>query len=172
MLGEHRSAVGPPCDRDLVPGGPSFGPAATVFVGWLKERRAEKRPRPSLWQALFGKSKKWWLTGLRAVRTFRLPFIAGWSNPAAAGLVRLVIPRWRDRGSKEARCSLDSCTRFDQGLVVFNFTAGWSSLVARQAHNLKVVGSNPTPAPNLTPSYTARLRGSSCFPGRKIMGPS
>ena len=25
-------------------------------------------------------------------------------------------------------------------------TAGWSSLVARQAHNLKVVGSNPTPA--------------------------
>src|SRR5262245_16512409 len=27
--------------------------------------------------------------------------------------------------------------------------AGWSSPVARQAHNLKVVGSNPTPAPNL-----------------------
>ena len=29
--------------------------------------------------------------------------------------------------------------------------AGWSSLVARQAHNLKVVGSNPTPATNLGP---------------------
>ena len=29
------------------------------------------------------------------------------------------------------------------------FDAGWSSLVARQAHNLKVVGSNPTPATNL-----------------------
>ncbi len=28
---------------------------------------------------------------------------------------------------------------------LFN-NAGWSSLVARQAHNLKVVGSNPTPA--------------------------
>ncbi len=27
--------------------------------------------------------------------------------------------------------------------------AGWSSSVARQAHNLKVVGSNPTPATNL-----------------------
>ena len=26
------------------------------------------------------------------------------------------------------------------------YDAGWSSLVARQAHNLKVVGSNPTPA--------------------------
>jgi len=25
--------------------------------------------------------------------------------------------------------------------------AGWSSPVARQAHNLKVVGSNPAPAP-------------------------
>ena len=24
--------------------------------------------------------------------------------------------------------------------------AGWSSLVARQAHNLKVLGSNPSPA--------------------------
>ena len=29
---------------------------------------------------------------------------------------------------------------------VVNGIAGWSSLVARQAHNLKVVGSNPTPA--------------------------
>ena len=28
------------------------------------------------------------------------------------------------------------------------FDAGWSSPVARQAHNLKVVGSNPAPAPN------------------------
>ena len=30
--------------------------------------------------------------------------------------------------------------------MIKNFIAGWSSLVARQAHNLKVVGSNPTPA--------------------------
>ena len=28
-----------------------------------------------------------------------------------------------------------------------SFVAGWSSLVARQAHNLKVLGSNPSPAP-------------------------
>jgi hypothetical protein len=32
------------------------------------------------------------------------------------------------------------------------FVAGWSSLVARQAHNLKVAGSNPAPAPNYQPS--------------------
>src|SRR6266404_613810 len=30
------------------------------------------------------------------------------------------------------------------------FDAGWSSPVARQAHNLKVVGSNPAPATILT----------------------
>ena len=30
-------------------------------------------------------------------------------------------------------------------------TAGWSSPVARQAHNLKVVGSNPTPATKASP---------------------
>ena len=29
------------------------------------------------------------------------------------------------------------------------FAAGWSSPVARQAHNLKVIGSNPIPAPKL-----------------------
>ena len=33
--------------------------------------------------------------------------------------------------------------------------AGWSSLVARQAHNLKVAGSNPAPAPNLKPPETS-----------------
>jgi hypothetical protein len=35
------------------------------------------------------------------------------------------------------------------------FGAGWSSPVARQAHNLKVVGSNPTPATNLN-AYNIR----------------
>ena len=30
--------------------------------------------------------------------------------------------------------------------------AGWSSLVARQAHNLKVGGSNPSPATNYSSS--------------------
>jgi predicted GIY-YIG superfamily endonuclease len=32
-----------------------------------------------------------------------------------------------------------------------NDPAGWSSLVARQAHNLKVAGSNPAPATNSPP---------------------
>ena len=38
-----------------------------------------------------------------------------------------------------------SSTKSLKGLVV----AGWSSPVARQAHNLKVMGSNPIPATNL-----------------------
>ena len=32
--------------------------------------------------------------------------------------------------------------------TVFQVDAGWSSLVARRAHNPKVVGSNPAPATN------------------------
>src|SRR5208282_6232800 len=38
--------------------------------------------------------------------------------------------------------------------------AGWSSPVARQAHNLKVVGSNPTPA---TKTQKGPRRGPSAF---------
>ena len=38
----------------------------------------------------------------------------------------------------------DGCCR--RHLRQNGFIAGWSSPVARQAHNLKVVGSNPTPA--------------------------
>jgi hypothetical protein len=34
------------------------------------------------------------------------------------------------------------------GRTIDRLNAGWSSPVARQAHNLKVVGSNPTPATN------------------------
>ena len=34
--------------------------------------------------------------------------------------------------------------------------AGWSSPVARQAHNLKVVGSNPTPATSRSRHSKAR----------------
>src|SRR6478672_6161379 len=32
-------------------------------------------------------------------------------------------------------------------IISDSFAAGWSSPVARQAHNLKVTGSNPVPAP-------------------------
>ena len=37
-------------------------------------------------------------------------------------------------------------------IISSSSVAGWSSLVARQAHNLKVAGSNPAPAPNIQKS--------------------
>ena len=37
-----------------------------------------------------------------------------------------------------------------KGVVTGIIDAGWSSLVARRAHNPKVVGSNPAPATNIT----------------------
>ena len=43
--------------------------------------------------------------------------------------------------------------------VGFLLIAGWSSPVARQAHNLKVVGSNPAPATNLKPSEFPMISG-------------
>src|ERR1043165_2944890 len=46
----------------------------------------------------------------------------------------------------------------------FPLAAGWSSPVARQAHNLKVAGSNPAPATNFltkdcSPALLARKKG-------------
>ena len=38
------------------------------------------------------------------------------------------------------------------------FDAGWSSPVARQAHNLKVIGSNPIPAPKKKPAKSMTWR--------------
>ena len=43
--------------------------------------------------------------------------------------------------------------------------AGWSSLVAREAHNLEVVGSNPAPAIETPVSKSFRPRGFSCAAG-------
>lgn len=40
----------------------------------------------------------------------------------------------------------------------FKHIAGWSSLVARQADNLKVVGSNPIPATTLLLVYSKHRR--------------
>jgi hypothetical protein len=39
------------------------------------------------------------------------------------------------------------------------FGAGWSSPVARQAHNLKVTGSNPVPATKISPQISPPLAG-------------
>lgn len=45
--------------------------------------------------------------------------------------------------------------------ALIHFIAGWSSSVARQAHNLKVLGSNPNPAPIL--KMPAKFKTSRAF---------
>ena len=44
--------------------------------------------------------------------------------------------------------NLDSFSICTEESAKYFHRAGWSSLVARQAHNLKVAGSNPAPATN------------------------
>jgi hypothetical protein len=64
------------------------------------------------------------------------------SNPlrATRSNTRLRIPTAEEPASKPGQCEFESHRRY----VVQH--AGWSSLVARKAHNLEVVGSNPSPA--------------------------
>ena len=56
----------------------------------------------------------------------------------------------RIRGSSGASQIYEKCIALVPYPLLYSSTlfAGWSSLVARQAHNLKAVGSNPTPATN------------------------
>jgi hypothetical protein len=76
------------------------------------------------------------------------------------------IPAAATSASRGMRRSISTCTRGRNSLIgrgrscrkgywclcfgvlnaCLNIAAGWSSPVARQAHNLKVVGSNPAPA--------------------------
>ena len=71
--------------------------------------------------------------------------------PLLRGVLKILL--YRLRGSIHAH-------RFKRAVCFHNklyfiFVAGWSSPVARQAHNLKVVGSNPTPATNLIKELAA-----------------
>src|SRR5947208_17079448 len=61
------------------------------------------------------------------------------SNPTAGAILESAKSLFAER--------ISVCFRH---LGRHNKTAGWSSLVARQAHNLKVAGSNPAPATNLS----------------------
>ena len=52
-------------------------------------------------------------------------------------------------GSFRFKKTLFGCVAEQEGRYTHFLIAGWSSLVARQAHNLKVAGSNPAPATKL-----------------------
>ena len=53
-------------------------------------------------------------------------------------------------------------------LDAFMFAAGWSSSVARRAHNPKVAGSNPAPATNEEGSETLSFRAFDVFGGGSV----
>src|SRR3990167_4789987 len=64
---------------------------------------------------------------------------------------KLLMPAKMITRGGAARQPICHANRTNKGLLgchaqLGNGDAGWSSPVARQAHNLKVVGSNPTPA--------------------------
>jgi hypothetical protein len=52
--------------------------------------------------------------------------------------------------------------------VKYSIDAGWSSLVARRAHNPKVVGSNPAPATSFNLPLTVRQLRAVSSVGRAV----
>ncbi len=99
------------------------------------------------------------------------------SRPAPTGRSARKAERPPDPGSSPGEESQgNGCSR--RRLMPDNIDAGWSSPVARQAHNLKVVGSNPTPATNTndipqSPDATAPgLCAFSARPGASIHLPA
>jgi hypothetical protein len=77
---------------------------------------------------------------------------AGWSGPPPS--------RFAERQQKELQAAVRGGRKLGD--------AGWSSPVARQAHNLKVAGSNPAPATTITDS---RPRAAFLLSGSVIIGP-
>src|SRR5260370_40078588 len=68
-----------------------------------------------------------------------------------------MVLRLKARESRSSPGLPRGCVRFPPTLhhalyFLHRFDAGWSSPVARQAHNLKCTGSNPVPAPRPSPS--------------------
>ena len=51
-----------------------------------------------------------------------------------------------------------------------DINAGWSSPVARQAHNLKVVGSNPTPATKINSIKSVFYKAPGLLVGGFLLG--
>ena len=61
--------------------------------------------------------------------------------------------------------ALTHCSSADDGS---HLDAGWSSSVARWAHNPEVVGSNPAPATNFQPPTSGNAGGGLCISRVKL----
>ena len=58
-------------------------------------------------------------------------------------------PSLAEGNGLENRQACKSVRGFESHILLYIVVAGWSSSVARRAHNPKVVGSNPAPAINV-----------------------
>ena len=86
-----------------------------------------------------------WSVG-QAVKT--PPFHGGNTGSIPVRIIYLVedYPSPAEGNGLENRQAGKTVQGFESLILLFLIIAGWSSLVARRAHNPKVVGSNPTPA--------------------------
>ena len=68
-------------------------------------------------------------------------------------------PSLAEGNGLENRQACKSVRGFESHILLIHINAGWSSSVARRAHNPKVAGSNPAPAINMVPwsSWLGRL---------------
>ena len=83
-----------------------------------------------------------------------IPFRTRSLSPPGPMVLRLKARESRSPPGLPSGCEI--LRPFNSRCRTYRFAAGWSSPVARQAHNLKVTGSNPVPAPK-SPS-TAQMK--------------
>ena len=105
----------------------------------IPNRHARRRTGPDC--GLFADTTDAWPATRPAVWPFHEHLT---QHSTAPWLDRKVATKWRQVNAKRAIWTLSNA---DSPLFSRRI-AGWSSLVARQAHNLKVTGSNPVPATN------------------------
>ena len=68
------------------------------------------------------------------------------SSPTRSIVILEDYPSPAEGNGLENRQACKSVRGFESHILLFIINAGWSSSVARRAHNPKVVGSNPAPA--------------------------
>ena len=77
----------------------------------------------------------------------QIPFRTPWLSTVAPIVLRLKA--WESRSLPNLKKTHVCCFYNSNDYKFISNNAGWSSLVAHQAHNLKAAGSNPAPATKL-----------------------
>src|SRR5699024_10948496 len=77
--------------------------------------------------------------------------------------VAIILKRFRRISSAGRAPATQACGRRYERVVLHYYTAGWSSLVARWAHNPKVASSNLAPATNFKYRIICNERSKSCI---------